>query len=257
MSNKIAVLIVFISVCIASLCIAQESESNIPIPVVQQKKITKIIESVSIEMGKNLSIDQIKASPIPGLLQITSGLNVFYISEDGQYLAFGEILDTSKNQSTWNITEQEVRQLRMQALATVKETDMVIFPSLGKKIGTVTVFTDLDCGYCHKMQKNIKKYNNLGIEVRYLAFPRSGPNTPSFNKAITVWCSKDKAHDYALASDGQELAKNLCTKNPVTLQFELGRKMGINGTPTFILDNGVIIGGLVDPQTLVQMFREM
>jgi thiol:disulfide interchange protein DsbC len=145
MTNKIAVLVLLISICMANLCIAQGSESNIP--AAQQNKITKIIESISLEMGKNLPIDQIKASPIPGLLQITSGLNVFYISEDGQYLALGEIIDTSKKQSTWNLTEQEVRQLRMQALATVKETDMVIFPSLGKKIGTVTVFTDLDYYY--------------------------------------------------------------------------------------------------------------
>ena len=226
------------------------------VTVVEKAAVDRALEKLAKVAGRKLPVSDITPSPIPGLLQVTSDLSVFYISTDGKYVMVGEMLDVNSNQSSWSLTEKENRKLRVQALAKVDAKDMIIFPATATKIGTVTVFTDIDCPYCHRLQEHMKEYTDEGIEIRYLAFPRSGPKTPSFDEAIKVWCAKDKQQAYITAIESHEFPKNTCYKNPVKMEFELGQKMGITGTPTLILDNGAKIGGLVDAKTLAKMIKE-
>lgn len=251
--NKISSLFILLVITLSTI---NSAHAVSDISAVEQQKIKSILEKVSKETGKKLPIDNIQSSPISNLLQVTSDLNIFYITSDGRYVVLGEILDTSKHKENWSITEQAARKLRIKYLATINEKDLIIFPATKNKIGTVYVFTDIDCSYCRKMHQNIKEYNDAGIEIRYLAYPRSGPNTQSFDKSTSVWCSKDKADSYTLATEGEVINKNICPKNPVLVQFELGRKMGVNGTPTMFLDNGIKIASYVDAKTLVQIFKE-
>lgn len=223
----------------------------------EKKAITSAVERIAKQVGKKLPVTEIRPSLIPGLFQVTSDLNVFYISKSGEFALFGDMIDTNKSKDDWSVTDQVARELRRKVLAGLKEQDMIIFPATAPKVGNAYVFTDLDCPYCHKMQDNIKKYTDKGIEIRYLAFPRSGPKTPSFDKAITVWCAKDKAAAYdATIEDPKNYVKNTCVKNPVQMEYELGERMGVNGTPTIFLDNGSKLGGLVDAKTLLKMIQE-
>lgn len=251
--KKIAFMFVWLSFYSAGLCAAPNQNFNIPAS--EKLVITNTLEKLGKESGHNLPIDDLQPTPIKGIYQITSDVNVFYITSDGKYLILGELLDTSKDKKNWSLTEQTARKIRAIMLAKIDVKDMIVFPATAKKIGTVTVFTDIDCQYCHKLQENIKNYTDAGIEIRYLAFPRSGPDSPSFEKAISVWCSKDRPKDYALAIAGKEILKNQCAKNPVAMEFELGQKMGVNGTPTMILENGMKFGGLVDPKILVKAIK--
>lgn len=141
-------------------------------------------------------------------------------------------------------------------LAEFPAKDMIIYPATKKKIGAVTVFTDFDCGYCRKMQDDIEEYADAGIEVRYMAYPRSGPGSSSYEKAITVWCAKNRNTAFDLAMTGKELPKNICKDNPVYKEFDLGRKLGVTGTPTMFLENGAKIPGFVKPAELVKIIKE-
>ncbi len=224
-----------------------------------EKAIIKTaLKNLSKQLGSQIPLTDIQSTPIPNILEVTSDLNVFYITDDGKYLFAGSLIDTAaKDTHTSSLTEIAVRKLRMQALADLKSEDMVIYRATkGKTIGAMVVFTDIDCPYCRKMQEDIEDYTNRGIEVRYLAFPRSGPDTVSFEKAVSVWCAKDKPHTYTLAVEGKELVKNLCRKNPVMMEFELGKKMSVNGTPTIFLENGAKLGGYVDAKTIEQLINE-
>jgi len=246
-------MLVWLSVYSAGLCAAPDQKSNISAS--EKLLITNTLAKLAKEADRKIPLDDLQTTPIKGVLQVTSDLNIFYVTADGRYLILGEILDTTKDKNNWSITEQAARKLRAQNLATLDPKDMIIFPATAKQIGVVTVFTDIDCQYCHKLQENIKDYTDAGLEIRYLAFPRTGPKTPSFEKAISVWCSKDRAKDYALAIEGKDIPKNHCDNNPVAMEFELGRKMGVNGTPTMFLDNGTKFGGLIDPKTLVKAIK--
>ena len=80
---------------------------------------------------------------------------------------------------------------------------------------TVTVFTDVDCAYCRRLHSQIAEYNRLGIRVRYLFYPRSGPNTDSWTKAEEVWCSDNRNDALTRAKLGEELKAKPCAGNPV------------------------------------------
>ncbi len=251
--KKIALMLVWLSIYSAGLCAAPSNKSSIPAS--EKLLITNTLDKLGKDADHKIPLDDLQTTPVKGVLQVTSDLNIFYVTTDGRYLILGEIIDTTKEKNSWSITEQAARKLRAQTLATIDPKDMIIFPATAKQIGVVTVFTDIDCQYCHKMQDNIKDYTDAGLEIRYMAFPRTGPKSPSFDKAISIWCSKDKARDYALAVSGKEVPKNFCENNPVNMEFELGMKMGVNGTPTMFLDNGTRFGGLVDPKILVKAIK--
>lgn len=224
--------------------------SSTTVSAADQANVKQALEKLSKTTGHDVTATDVQTTPIPGLLQVTSNANVFYVSNDGQYVVVGEILDTNKDLENWSLTEKAMRLLRVDLLSKLPETAMIIFPANGDKIGTVTVFTDIDCGYCREMHKHIKEYNDLGIEIRYVAYPRSGPGTPSFEKAETVWCSKNRQGDLTLAKQGKDLPKNICESNPVEMEFELGKKLGVTGTPTLFLANGAKIPGFLLPEDL-------
>jgi len=220
-----------------------------------KKNVNVALEKISKQAGRTFTAESIKETPVAGLLEVNIDSGIIYIYRDGRFAFSGEILDLNKDKDHWSLTEEAMRKERKKLLATISTKDMIIFPATKTKIGNVTVFTDIDCTYCRKLQANIKEYTDAGIEVRYVAFPRMGPGTPDFEKAITVWCSKDKARDYNLAAEGKDIPKNLCKNNPVTKQYELGQKIGVQGTPTMMLDDGNKIGGLIDAKELAKMIK--
>lgn len=231
--------------------------ANTQITSAQKAIADKAVVKISDKVGKKLPITNITTTPVPDLLQVTSEMSVFYVSTDGKYAVFGDLVALDKDQKEWSITEQTLRTLRVQALAQVSTNDMIIFPSgIKNKLGTITVFTDLDCPYCRKMQEHISEYTDLGIEVRYLAFPRAGIKSKSFAEAEKVWCAKDKAKAFEIAATKQEFPKDTCSNNPVKAQFELGQKMGITGTPTIILSNGAKIPGMIEPKALAKIIAQ-
>jgi len=193
----------------------------------------------------NLPVDGIAASPIPGLYEVTFGSQLFYMSGDGKYLMQGEITDLMTREP---VTENRLKQLKKAALDRMDESDMIIYGGDDLPY-TVTVFTDIDCGYCRKLHSQMAEYNRLGIRVRYLAYPRAGINSASYKEAVSVWCADDPKDAMTRAKRGEKLPARTC-ENPVRAQFELGQDFGIRGTPALVLDNGEVIPGYVKPAAL-------
>jgi thiol:disulfide interchange protein DsbC len=197
--------------------------------------------------------EQLSPAPVPGLLEVRIGSKVAYVSADGRYLIQGEIIDLD---TEVNLTEQRRGTARRDALSEVSEASMVVFAPKGTSKHTVTVFTDIDCGYCRKLHRQIADYNARGIKVRYLAFPRSGPGTESWRKAELVWCSKDRQGALTRSKAGEVLKGNACQPNPVAAHYQLGRDFGIQGTPAIVLESGEVIGGYLEPAELAKYLDE-
>lgn len=190
----------------------------------------------------------IRNTPIANLYEVTVGARVYYISKDGRYLFDGSILDLAKKK---NITEPQVAKARLQTVNNIGEDKMIVFaPKDGKTKHTITVFTDLDCPYCREMHRRVGEYNKLGIKVRYLLYPRSPVNSPLYNKAVAVWCSKDRRKAFTEAKAGKSVKTAPCNKHPILEHIRIGRIMGVQGTPSIILDDGRVIPGYVQPQEL-------
>ena len=120
---------------------------------------------------------------------------------------------------------------------------------------TISVFTDIDCGYCRKLHNEMHKYNELGIKVRYLAYPRSGPGTPSFIKAENVWCADDRQQALTDAKNGKEVKSKACD-NPVKQEFLIGTQVGVTGTPAIFLENGQLLPGYFPAERLIKILEQ-
>jgi len=184
--------------------------------------------------------DKITQSPVTGLYEVQLGMQLVYVSADGRFLVQGEILDLSSRE---NVTKPRENALKAEAIGKVSEDQMVIFGDKGLK-HTITVFTDLDCGFCRKLHSEIKAYNDAGIRVRYMFFPRDGGTGDSTRKAISVWCSSNRNEALTKAKAGEEIEKKDCD-NPVKEQLALGQELGVTGTPAIVLEDGEMLPGYV------------
>jgi thiol:disulfide interchange protein DsbC len=196
--------------------------------------------------------EELRATPIPGIWELTRGGEIAYVSADGKYAISGDLVDLGTNT---NITEGHRREVRVRMLAAVPESDMVIFGPKDPKY-TVTVFTDVDCPYCRKLHSEIAEYNALGVRVRYLPYPRTGPNSPSWTRAEQVWCSVDRSAALTRAKLGEDIKTKVCANNPVARSWDLGQTFEIQGTPAIVMADGEMLPGYVPPDALVKHLRE-
>ena len=197
------------------------------------------------------TIDSIQELDNTGLYEVIIDGDVLYFSEDMRYVFQGDVISIETRQ---NMTESKRTNLRKKVLDSLNEADMIIYQPEDPKY-TVTVFTDIDCGYCRKLHQQIGHYNNEGIRIRYMAFPRGGINSESYNKAVAVWCSNDRQQALTDAKNMKNVESDSCD-NPVEAQYNLGRTLGVTGTPALFLDSGEMIPGYVPPERLKKILDE-
>lgn len=191
-------------------------------------------------------------SVVDGLYAVSIGSEVIYVSKDGKFLIRGEIYDL---QNSVNVTEEKRVLGRLDVMQSLDEETMIIYEP--KKIKhTITIFTDIDCGYCRKFHQQIGDYLDLGIRVRYLSFPRTGPDTESWEKAQSVWCSKNRQDSLDRAKQGKKIDSVFCFDSPVEKHYNLGSVFNISGTPTIVTEKGKIIVGYLPPESLLFRLTE-
>lgn len=195
--------------------------------------------------------ENLHPTPITGIYELSRGTDFAYVTSDGKYAIGGDLIDLAKND---NLTESHRRELRTRMIGAIPESDMLVFAPRDPRY-TITVFTDVDCGYCRQLHSQIAEYNRLGIRVRYLFFPRTGPNTESWAKAEEVWCSGNRNEALTLAKRGAPLQAKACPNNPVARHYALGRDFGLQGTPAIVLADGELISGYVPPGDLAQHLK--
>jgi len=193
----------------------------------------------------DVDVTSVSPSPLPGLYEVVVDMDVVYVTADGRYLIQGSVIDLETRD---NLTAPVAAKAKSAAMESVGEENMVIFEPKETK-HTVSIFTDIDCGFCRKLHAQIDEYNNRGIRVRYLFYPRAGVGSPSYRKAVAVWCAEDRNQAMTLSKSGKEIEQKEC-ENPVADHYELGKRMGVTGTPSLVLDDGEMLPGYVPPDKL-------
>lgn len=191
--------------------------------------------------------EDVRTTPIPGLYEVAHGADLIYVSADGRYVIDGNLYDID---TKTNLSENRRTQARVAAIAAVRDEQTIAFGPKTAKY-TVTVFTDIDCGYCRKLHSEMAEFNRLGIRVRYLFYPREGPGSASWKKADAVWCAADRNDALTRAKKGEAIAARSCGTTPVARDYELGQQMAIRGTPGIFTAQGEYIAGYVPPQELL------
>ncbi len=192
--------------------------------------------------------EDLRPTPIPGIFELVHGTDISYVSADAKYVFSGDLYQVSMNGDFPNLSEVRRRELRLARLNEVPESQMIVYGP-AKAAHTITVFTDIDCPWCQRMHAQVAEYNRLGIRVRYLFYPRSGPDTESWFKAEAVWCAADRKKALDNAKDGKKVEGRACATQ-VARDYALGRDIGVNGTPGVVLDTGELVVGYLTPVQL-------
>ncbi len=203
--------------------------------------LTKVIPGIKIM--------SIAPSPVKGLFEVLVGTQMMYVTADGRYFVDGRIVDLTNRE---DLTEPRLSGARKQLVDGLGESQMVIFEPTGEAKHTVTVFTDIECGYCRKLHSQIAEYGKEGIRVRYVFFPRAGKGRPAYKQAISVWCAGDAAARRAAltsAKAGEPVDEKTCD-NPVDAHMAVGEELGLRGTPAILTETGELIPGYVEPKRL-------
>ncbi|QPB42346.1 bifunctional protein-disulfide isomerase/oxidoreductase DsbC [Rodentibacter haemolyticus] len=186
---------------------------------------------------------EVKNSPISGIKTAVTDEGIIYVTEDGKYAFQGKLYELT-NKGPVDVAGK----LLMDKLNSYKN-EMIVYPAKNEK-HVVTVFMDITCHYCHLLHKQLKEYNDLGITVRYLAFPRGGMKTQTAKQMEAIWTAKDPVFALNEAEKGN-LPKEVKTPNMVKKHYELGIQFGVNGTPSIITSSGELIGGYLKPADLL------
>ena len=199
-------------------------------------------------------IESIQESSIKGLYAVYYGdLEPIYVSDDGNFFIYGDIYKININSIT-NITDVEISERRSTILSNLESSELISFKSKNEQYA-VTVFTDVDCGYCRKLHNQIGEYNKLGITINYAAFPRSGLGTISFTKMVSAWCSDNKKSSLTRLKNNNEINKNFCDNQPVSKHYAIGNKLGVTGTPAIFSSDGRLFPGYLSPEDLLKKLQ--
>ena len=191
----------------------------------------------------DLSFKMLGKSSMPGVyeVQIESG-PVLFVSADGSHFIDGSLYQITPTQFI-DVREVRMSALRRQIFSTMDKDDFIVFKAAGETKAIINVFTDIDCGYCRKLHKEVPALNQMGVEVRYLAYPRAGVDSQSYNKIATAWCADDPNLSLTNFKNGRESKISVCDDNPVAEQYALGSSIGVNATPATVLMDGTLLLG--------------
>jgi len=234
------------------------NNSQVPNKITQSAELNVALLKATIKAKLGLIVNEVEKTPVPGIALLITEQGIFYSSYNGDYLIQGKLF--SLTNSVTNLSEQSLAKIRLQGMEKFKD-DMIVYKAKDEKY-VVTVFTDITCGYCRKMHKEMDEYNARGITFRYLAYPRAGIKdqggnyTKGFTDLRSVWCNEDPNEAMTNAKNSKGVGYRVCDK-PIEGEFDFGRQVGVNGTPAIILSTGMMVPGYQPPEQLEELLKTL
>lgn len=191
------------------------------------------IRKAFAERYPKMQVKSVTASPIPGLYEIYLGSQLLYADENGDHLLIGPLVDT---RTRANLTQQ-----RMDVLSMVKFDSLPFAKAItlvkGKGEHKIAVFSDPECPYCRRLEKELASLDNLTIYIFMLPLVDLHPQSMDIAKAI--WCSEDRAKAWdAYLLEGKKPDAGKPCDTPVEAIASLAGELGISGTPAIVLSSG-------------------
>lgn len=211
-------------------------------------------------------LSAVRPSVIEGLyiVQVLGGPSLM-VTPDGKYAIMGDTYEVTPG-GLATIQDPFLQNARKEFLANLTDKETINFaPEEGAK-HVAYVFTDVDCGYCRRLHSQMHEYrergelkpgyNDLGIEIRYLAYPRAGVNSPSAAKLESAWCADDQQAALNKLKSLQEVEPKTCEASPIASQYVKGGELGVNATPAILLPDGRFFLGYLPPERLLNTIQE-
>jgi len=221
------------------------------VPVMAAGKDLGQLETMLRKILPEGTLYTIDATPVAGLYQVDFGNTFIYMSADGQHVFKGDIIKIETND---NLTENKRASKRKKTISSISDGEMITYAAKGAT-NTLTVFTDIDCGYCRKLHAEMAEYNKRGIEIRYVFLPRAGVGSDSYDKAVSVWCASDRRKALDKAKSNEKLERKEC-ENPVLKHMRVAEMLGVNSTPTMFMNDGSVLPGYIPAPQLEQILQQ-
>ncbi len=232
--------------------------TSLPLAAVD-KAVEAKIRAAFVSVNPNIVVESVAPSEMPGLFVVEfEGGETAYATPDGKFFLIGNLFGIDgKNfvnytEQRHNAAEGKRAVKRKQEIDKLDPSDAIVFKAKGDTKAVIHVFTDIDCFYCQKFHSEMASYNQLGIEVHYLAYPRAGIPSDSYNKLVTAWCTKDQQTALTEMKKRRAVPAATCKDNPVADQYALGQRLGINGTPSIITPEGRLLPGYLPAADLAR-----
>ena len=215
---------------------------------------TLINEKITTILPPGTNIESIEVSEFPGIYKVYFGdIQPLYVSENGNFFIYGDMFNVNAN-GIINLTEKDILEKRKVLMQDINNDELIKFEAKNE-LFAVTVFTDVDCGYCRKLHDEIATYNEVGITINYAAFPRSGIGTETFSKMVGAWCSNNPKDSITKLKNGKKLKLSFCDSQPVAKHYAIGNKIGVTGTPAIISSKGELLPGYHSAEDLLSKLK--
>ncbi|HIY70389.1 MAG TPA: thioredoxin fold domain-containing protein [Candidatus Luteimonas excrementigallinarum] len=211
----------------------------------------RALEAIA-SVNPQVQVDSVEPAPIDGYQEVVVGGQVVYVSNDGRYLIQGSLYDVEARR---DLSQDGLAKVRRELMKLSPVEERIVFAPENPRY-TVAVFTDVECGYCRRLHQEIDEYNRLGIAVQYLAFPRMGLESEDYRTMVSVWCAEDRNQALTDAKSGKRVASASCD-NPVAAHWELGQRVGLQGTPLIVTESGMQMPGYMPPAALRDALDQM
>ncbi|MDO7086823.1 bifunctional protein-disulfide isomerase/oxidoreductase DsbC [Pseudocolwellia sp. AS88] len=255
--KSVLVLVSVLLVNTSAMAVSADTQSKSEQNKGQTALDTKVV-AAKLLSKLGLQAESIKASSMEGMAEAVTKQGLFYVSYDGNYILQGKLY--SIKEDVIDLTENSLADVRLNGVKKF-DNNMISYPAKNEK-HVITVFTDITCGYCRKLHEQMQDYNDLGITVRYLAYPRAGVRdelgnySQSFKDLRSIWCHESPDVALTKAKMGSQVAQRIC-EQPIEAEFNFGRQIGVNGTPAIILENGMMMPGYQPPERLAQILNSL
>ena len=215
---------------------------------------TLINEKITTILPPGTNIESIEVSEFPGIYKVYFGdIQPLYVSENGNFFIYGDMFNVNAN-GIINLTEKDILEKRKVLMQDINNDELIKFEAKNE-LFAVTVFTDVDCGYCRKLHDEIATYNEAGITINYAAFPRSGIGTETFSKMVGAWCSNNPKDSITKLKNGKKLKLSFCDSQPVAKHYAIGNKIGVTGTPAIVSSKGELLPGYHSAEDLLSKLK--
>jgi thiol:disulfide interchange protein DsbC len=221
-----------LAVLLAALCVALSAAADDDTAATIRKAIAGKLSGAQIE--------GIQPSPMPGLWEVqvrsSEGPHIFYTDAEGHYILSGNLYDARADR---NLTEERLQKLSAINFDELPLEDAVkVTRGNGRRV--LAMFSDPHCPACQRFEQELARINDVTIYV--FMYPVIRPELADHSRA--VWCSPDRAKAWLdLALRKQTPTASTTCDTPIEKTLTLGRKLGVNSTPTLFLVNGERLRG--------------
>ncbi|MFO8046412.1 MAG: DsbC family protein [Halomonas sp.] len=227
--------------------------TTLAVPLLAQADSSERLAERLAVNGQPMPVQSVSETPVKGLFSVRLETGErFYSDAEGRHFLVGDLYENG-DQGLVNLTEQGRNGERAARLAEVPDAERVIFRGASERLATVVVFTDTTCPYCRQFHEEVPRLNEMGIEVHYLAFPRTGMNAQGAHTMQQIWCDANPSEAMSAAKRQEPLAGTADCDNPVEAQYHLGLELGVQGTPAIVMPDGRLVPGYVPAERLAAM----